>query len=137
MAHRTAADLEKLVEVGAGDAQEAQPLEQRHRRVLRLRQHAEVEVELRELAVGVQRGIAQREFAGGGRWAGGHGVVVADKEASRGRTRAGPKRQAKVLPLPTSLAMSRRASCRPSTCLAMARPSPVPPDSRERLVETR
>src|SRR5690606_13242970 len=56
---------------------------------------------------------------------------------SRDCTRSAPKWQEKMLPRPTSLAISRRASCRFSTCLTMARPRPVPPDSRERLVETR
>ncbi len=45
------ADLEELVQVAADDAQEPQPLEQRHRRVLGLRQHAPVELEQAELAV--------------------------------------------------------------------------------------
>jgi hypothetical protein len=49
----------------------------------------------------------------------------------------GPKRQAKTLPWPTSLSISSRAWCRLSTCLTIDRPRPVPPDSRERLVETR
>ena len=145
VADRTAADLEELVEVGAADAQKAQPLQQRHRRVLRLRQHAEVEVQLRQLAVGVQRRVVERGGGGGrggdvgGNVCGdvlGHGTTRAGL-CSRATTRSGPKWQAKVLPLPTSLWMSRRAPCRPSTCLAMARPRPVPPDSRERLVETR
>ncbi len=45
------ADLEELVQVAADDAQEAQPLEQRHLGVLGQREHAPVEVEQRELAV--------------------------------------------------------------------------------------
>jgi len=39
-----------------------------------------------------------------------------------------------VLPRPGSLATSRRAWCRFTTCLTMASPSPVPPVSRERLL---
>ena len=45
------ADLEELVEVRRDDGDEAQPLEQRHRVVGRLRQHAAIERELAELAV--------------------------------------------------------------------------------------
>ena len=131
MPDRTAADLEELVEVGAADAQEAQALQQRHRWILRLRQHAEIEVQLRQLAVGVQRRVAQGEDGFGG-----HGMVSTEWD-SRAIARSGPKRQVKVLPRPTSLLMSSRAPCRPSTCLTMARPRPVPPDSRERLVDTR
>src|SRR5690606_23198414 len=112
VAHRAAADLEEFVEVGAADAQETQPLQQRHRRILRLRQHAEVEVQLRQLAVGVQRGIAQGEGGFGV-----HGSTMATGRGSRASTRSGSKRQANTLPWPTSLAMSRRAPCRPSTCL--------------------
>ncbi len=47
MAHGGGADLEELVEVGAGDGQEAQPFQQRHLFVQRLREYAEVEVQLR------------------------------------------------------------------------------------------
>src|SRR6476469_2872113 len=64
-----------------------------------------------------------------------HGVAMSRGE--RRYTRSGPKWQEKQLPRPTSLAMSRRAWCRLSTFLAMARHSPVPPLSRERLVDTR
>ena len=46
VAHGGGADLEELVEVGAGDAHEAQALQQRHLRVHRLGQHAEVEIQL-------------------------------------------------------------------------------------------
>ena len=45
------ADLEELVEVRRDDAEEAQPLEQRHRLVLGLREHAAVEFERLQLAV--------------------------------------------------------------------------------------
>ena len=48
------ADLEELVEVGVGDAQERQPLEQRHVVVFGQFEHAAVELELRQLAVDVQ-----------------------------------------------------------------------------------
>ena len=47
------ADLEELVEVARGDAEELQPLEQRHGLVERLREHALVELEQRQLAVDV------------------------------------------------------------------------------------
>ncbi len=49
--HRGHAHFEEFVQVRAGDAQVAQPLEQRDRAVGRLRQHAEVELQLRQLAV--------------------------------------------------------------------------------------
>jgi hypothetical protein len=49
--HAGDADLEELVEVRRDDRQEAQPLEQRDRRVVREREHAPVEREQRELAV--------------------------------------------------------------------------------------
>jgi hypothetical protein len=45
------ADLEVFVQVGRDDGDEAQPLEQRHRVVRRLREHAAVEREETELAV--------------------------------------------------------------------------------------
>jgi hypothetical protein len=45
------ADLDEFVEVGRDDAQEPQPLEQRHRVVGRLCQYAPVELENAELAV--------------------------------------------------------------------------------------
>ncbi len=44
-------DLEELVEVGRDDAEELQPLEQRHGRVLGLREHPPLELEQPELAV--------------------------------------------------------------------------------------
>ena len=47
------------------------------------------------------------------------------------------KSQLKVLPAPNTLLISRTASCRSSTCLTMANPSPVPPLCRERAVSTR
>ena len=52
------------------------------------------------------------------------------------RRRAG-KRALKRLPLPGWLSISSVASWRASACLAMARPRPVPPVSRERLRSTR
>ena len=45
------ADLEKLIEIAADDAQVFQPLQQRNGRVFSLRQHSAVEFELAELAV--------------------------------------------------------------------------------------
>ena len=50
------ADLEELVEVGAGDAEKADALEQRQRLIVRLREHAQVEVEKRQLAIDVVLG---------------------------------------------------------------------------------
>ena len=52
-------------------------------------------------------------------------------------TRAPGNWQLKVQPRPGSLAILRSASWRSSTCLTIARPSPVPPSSRERLSSTR
>jgi hypothetical protein len=49
-------DLVELVEVGAEDRQEAQPLEQRQAAVLRLFEHPPVELELAQLAVEVETG---------------------------------------------------------------------------------
>ena len=75
VAHGGGADLEELVQVGAGDAQEAQPLQQRHGRILCLGQHAEIEVQLRQFAVQVQRGVTQHVVGGGsGGWRVGGGV---------------------------------------------------------------
>src|SRR5690606_13091331 len=142
VAHGGRTDLEEFVEVGAGDAQEAQPFEQRHGFVARLREHAEVEVQLRQLAVEVQHRVAQRvvvDRRGDGDWRI-HGAVTGEggtAALSRAITRSGPKWQVKTLPRPTSLSMSSRAWCRWRMCLTMDRPRPVPPDSRERLVETR
>ena len=45
--------------------------------------------------------------------------------------------QENVEPRPGSLAMTRRPWCRLSTCLTIESPRPVPPDSRERLDDTR
>ena len=49
------ADLEELVEIAADDAEEAQPLEHGDRRILREREHAPVERELRQLAIDRRR----------------------------------------------------------------------------------
>ena len=48
-------DLEELVDVLAQDGEEAHPLQQRQRLVLRDRQHPLVEVELGKFAVDVMR----------------------------------------------------------------------------------
>ena len=58
MAQGARADLEEFIQIGAADAQVAQPLQQRHLRVLCLREHAEVEAQLRQFAVEVQRWVA-------------------------------------------------------------------------------
>src|SRR5690606_35228703 len=121
--------------------------------------HAGVEVELGQLAAGVQRRVVQRPVAVGVavqagvdigfgvhgspcihpagaqvRVSGFAGALPAD---SRDLTRAAPKWQEKVLPTPTALRISSRAWCRCSACLTIASPRPVPPLSRERLAETR
>ena len=53
------ADLEELVENRTGDAQEPQPLEERHVLALGEVEHAAVELQLRQLAVDVQRGAVE------------------------------------------------------------------------------
>ena len=53
------ADHEELVEVGAEDGQELEPLQQRHLRVLGLLQHAAVELQPAQLAVDVQGRIVK------------------------------------------------------------------------------
>jgi hypothetical protein len=59
-AHRGGdADHEELVEVGAGDRQELHPLEQRMALVLRLREHALVELEPAQLPVDVERRVLE------------------------------------------------------------------------------
>ena len=58
-------DLEELVEVRGADAQEPQPLEQRHARVLRLGQHPGVELQRRQLAVDEVLGSVQRQLIQG------------------------------------------------------------------------
>src|SRR3982751_4554395 len=69
--HRDA-NFEELIEVRARDAEIAEPFEKRHARVLRLREHAEIELELRELPVEVKRGVLEvlQRIAV-------HGVIVA------------------------------------------------------------
>jgi hypothetical protein len=47
------ADLEEFVEIARADAEKPQPLEERHRRIESLREHALVELEHCELAVEV------------------------------------------------------------------------------------
>ena len=141
MAHGGGADLEEFVEVGAGDAQEAQALQQRHLRVLRLRQHAEVEIQLRQFAVEVQRRIAQRIAfgrrgdGGHGRTGGGHAIWLCEggaREAARrlfARMHAFGAEMAGEQCCPGRLRFRSpsRAWCRFSTCLTIDRPRPVPP----------
>ncbi len=57
------ANLEELVEIVADDAQEAQPLEQRNGGVLRQREHAPVECELRQLAIDRRRTVMDSSTA--------------------------------------------------------------------------
>src|SRR5690606_29337512 len=152
-------DLEELIHVGAADAQEAEAFQQRHLRVERLRQHADVEVELRQLAARIQGRVAERvQSVGVAVQASVHPRFticreprarlawiaherfsrnVAPPPDSRGSTRDGPKWQENVLPTPTSLWIASRAWCRCKACLTMASPRPVPPLSRERLDDTR
>jgi hypothetical protein len=67
------ADLEEFVQVGRGDAQELEPLEQRQRLVLRLRQHAPLEFQQRQLAVEVKLGCGEVGRGSGRRRADGSG----------------------------------------------------------------
>ena len=60
------ANLEELVEVGAGDAEEADALEQRQRLVVNLREHALVEVEKRQLPIDVVLGSLEIHVEHGG-----------------------------------------------------------------------
>ena len=60
------ADLEELVEVGAGDAEKADALQQRQRFVVRLREHALVEVEKRQLPIDVVLGSLEIHVEHGG-----------------------------------------------------------------------
>ena len=52
-------DLEEFVEIGAGDAQESHPLEQRNGGVLGLLEHALIEFEERQFAIDVELGGVQ------------------------------------------------------------------------------
>ena len=78
-AHGGGADLEEFVQVRAGDAQVLQAFEQRNARILGLRQHTEVELQLRQLAVEEEFAVGQGGEVGhagilagmgGGGWAG-------------------------------------------------------------------
>lgn len=53
------ADLEKLIQVAGKDQQELQPLQQRVGLVQRLLQHADVELQLRQLPMDVQAAVIQ------------------------------------------------------------------------------
>ena len=67
--HGSYAHFEEFVEVGAGDAQVLQALEQGDRLVLRLGQHPEIEFQLREFAV-------EEEFAVGCVGLGSHARII-------------------------------------------------------------
>ena len=57
--NRSGADFEEFIEVGTGNAQVLEAFQQRNRGVLRLRQHPEVEFELRQFPVQEQFGIGE------------------------------------------------------------------------------
>src|SRR3546814_10236904 len=63
---RSHPDFEKLVEIGAGDAQVAQAFEQWHAWVGGLCQHARIELQLRQFAVEKQRAVVEGGFGSGG-----------------------------------------------------------------------
>ena len=101
------ADLEELVEVRRDDGEEAQPLEERHRRVLREREDAAVEGDLRQLAVD-RRGVVNDVF-------GGHG----ERPVGGGSRPAGASRRARTIGLDCDRTMAA-ASRRGATQLAAA-----------------
>ena len=68
---------EELVDVGADERQEHQPLEQRIAVVLRLFQHAALKVDQAQLAIDVQRRDRRAEAAGAPFWLRGSEVAVA------------------------------------------------------------
>ena len=74
---------EELVEVGAGDGEELDALEQRMRRVLRLRQHALVERQPAQLAIDVQRRAAEVVRDRGSTSPAGRGAGAATASAAR------------------------------------------------------
>ena len=91
------ADLEELVEIGAGDAEESHPLEQRNAAVLGLIQHALVELEKRELAIDVELRYLQVGVVHGGRVCGVYVTVQSGQRKCaagrvRGRVRSSPER---------------------------------------------
>src|SRR5204862_179705 len=53
------ANLEELIEIAAGDAEEPEPLEQRHRLIERLVEHPLIELEKRQLAIDVVLGCLE------------------------------------------------------------------------------
>src|SRR5207302_1488987 len=53
------ANLEELIEIAAGDAEEPEPLEQRHRLIERLLEHPLIELEKRQLAIDVVLGCLE------------------------------------------------------------------------------
>jgi hypothetical protein len=67
----------------------------------------------------------------------GHALAGRQPGSTKPRSRFAGKVTEKTDPLPKTLAMSNVAPWRCSTCLTIARPSPVPPVSRERLRSTR
>jgi len=117
---RCDANLEELVQICAGNAQVLEPLQQRQALILCLRQHTEVELDLRQLAIDEVRGIVEilGVLAGSGGFFGFDGLALRasarrcihvghhaglSTSASRGSTRSRGKITQKRLPLPTSL----------------------------------
>ena len=71
------ADLEELIEVGSRYAEEAQPLEQRRRRVLGLFEDAPVELQQAELAIDIELWLLER--FGGLKFGNAHGKRICEK----------------------------------------------------------
>ncbi|MNZ27383.1 hypothetical protein D3C78_446010 [compost metagenome] len=67
------ADLEEFIEVAGEDQQELQALEQRVGLIQRLLQHADVELQLRQLAMNVQAAVVQARDGDGRRGGSMHG----------------------------------------------------------------
>ena len=88
----------------------------------------------------LEAGISTPDLAGNGAdqavvaGAGGSKLAVAGASSL---TLLGGKWHIKRLPLPTSESMLNSPSWRPTMCLTIASPKPVPPVSEERLMSTR
>ncbi len=102
--------FEEFIEIGIGDAQKTQALQQRYGRVLRLRQHAGVELQLRQLAIEVKLRILEI-------WRTGHGNFI-DFSISRWRKKvAGGGSGWSIMVWPVSLrATAAAALCASTLC---------------------
>src|ERR1019366_8891815 len=140
LAHAGDPDLEELVEVVREDRQELHPLEQRCPRIAGFVQHATVELQPRKFAVQVERRIAQVDS----RWRlgllwirHGHPQVRETPSGSAVSLLASGNQHRITVPRCNSLSASTYPPCASTKCRTIARPSPVPPSSRERAGSTR